>query len=281
MQKMITITDSQNTVITAIELNRSSMNLSFLERVSGAQLVHRPDITYIATGLDDASMNIVCRTRSSENDIKNLIADIIAYFKLDELPFSWAVGPMSEPKNIGKHLLAQGLMADHDDLAMVLNLDHFEDPGFSDLVIERCLTPQEITDFGYVMRMVDDATSNHQLWSQLTHADWAEADPLALFVGYYDGRPVTCGMMFMQGGVAGIHGVTTVQEERGKGYATELVNHMLTMAQNLGYKLAVAYVVTNSAMFYQKSGFAAYCAFQMYSMNWQREQYEFGRKYKR
>lgn len=275
---MIKLNDSQNSILTALELNRSAFYLSFYERVPGAQLVHRPDITYVATGLDDASMNIICRTRSTDDEIKLLISDVIAYFKLDEVPFSWTVGPLSEPKNIGKYVLSQGLFADHDELGMVYNLEHYEHPGFSELDIKRCLTPQEITDFGYVIRMNNDTLAYHQLWSQLTHAEWVNSDPLKLYVGYKDGHPTTCGMLFTHGGIAGIYMVSTLTEERGKGYATELVRYLLANAQQLGYKVATAYTITSSAMFYQKIGFMAYCAFQIYSMNWHREHYEFGRK---
>ena len=127
MQKTIRITDAPSKMIAAIELNVCAYLVAFIGKISGSQLVHRPEITYITSGIHDARLNYVCRTKASDDSVKGVVVAIVAYFKQDETPFMWLIGPTTQPKNLDKVLLKQELVLEEDLIGMTLDLIHYED----------------------------------------------------------------------------------------------------------------------------------------------------------
>jgi GNAT superfamily N-acetyltransferase len=56
---------------------------------------------------------------------------------------------------------------------------------------------------------------------------------LTIFLGRLDGRPAAAAMAFVEAGVVGVYGVTTVPSARGRGLATALTGHAVAVAPRL------------------------------------------------
>ncbi len=272
MQKFLRITDPESAQITALELNQCTFMLAFLEKLPASQVVNRPDITYATSGIQDTSVNYVCRTRATPETIKDLVADVHVYFRQDEMPFAWWVGPSSQPKNLGAMLTKQGMILEDDEIGMILDLDRHEDESVESdgLEIQRCLNAELMRDFGYVHQSMSDSTAQSELWARMVQAPLSEQEPLEFYVGYANGEPVTTGILFLRGGVAGLYYIATVPEERGKGYGSAMVKFLLSRSQGLGYHVAVLCAPSMSVNFYKNLGFRPLCMFQVYTMQWDR-----------
>ena len=67
-------------------------------------------------------------------------------------------------------------------------------------------------------------------------------DPLwSLYLGSFQGKPVSTPALFLGAGVAGIHGVTTLPDYRGNGIATAMTYPPLLAAREQGYRMGVLF----------------------------------------
>ena len=84
-------------------------------------------------------------------------------------------------------------------------------------------------------------------------------DPLwHLYLGNIDGTPVATSELFLGGGVAGIHGVTTVPEFRGRGIGTAMTLSPIIDARRRGYAIGVLFSSEMAVGIYRRLGFQEY-----------------------
>ena len=73
-----------------------------------------------------------------------------------------------------------------------------------------------------------------------------------------DGTPVATSELFLGGGVAGIHGVTTVPEFRGRGIRTAMTLSPIIDALRRGYAIGVLFSSEMAVGIYRRLGFQEY-----------------------
>ena len=84
-------------------------------------------------------------------------------------------------------------------------------------------------------------------------------DPLwHLYLGNIGGTPVATSELFLGGGVAGIHGVTTVPEFRGRGIRTAMTLSPIIDARRRGYAIGVLFSSEMAVGIYRRLGFQEY-----------------------
>jgi len=81
---------------------------------------------------------------------------------------------------------------------------------------------------------------------------------LCLYLGGFQGKPVSTPALFLGAGVAGIHGVTTLPDYRGKGIATAMTYPPLLAAREQGYRMGVLFSSEMAIDIYRKIGFQEY-----------------------
>lgn len=95
--------------------------------------------------------------------------------------------------------------------------------------------------------------------SRAERARYARSAAGAAFVVQFDGdRPVACGSLAMEGNFAGIFGMVTDAEFRGRGLATAIVDKLLNDARAVGAETAYLQVEAENAparRTYSKFGF--------------------------
>ncbi len=79
-----------------------------------------------------------------------------------------------------------------------------------------------------------------------------------LYLGNIDGTPVGTSSLFLDQGVAGIHGVTTVPEFRGRGIGTTMTLSPLIDARGKGYAIGDLFSSEMAFGIYRKLGFQGY-----------------------
>ena len=79
-----------------------------------------------------------------------------------------------------------------------------------------------------------------------------------------DGKPVCTSFMFLDSGVAGIYGVATLPDERGKGLGAHVTAEPLRLAHKLGYKIGVLQSSEAGYPVYKRLGFTDFGEIPLY-----------------
>ena len=98
----------------------------------------------------------------------------------------------------------------------------------------------------------------------LSFAVGAPGTGLHCWLAYIDGKPVSKVLLHLDSGVAGIHGVATKPEFRGKGIARGLVLLALHHARQAGYRVSMLHSSSMARSLYEKMGYREACEFRVY-----------------
>src|SRR3712207_5371721 len=102
------------TIATAIEANLNASLLSFAH-LPGAVLHEEPDPVGVDSGPPPAGLNAVVAARFAPDDAGARIEAVLAHFRRRSRPVTWHVGPSTDPADLGRFLLAHGLVHGEDE----------------------------------------------------------------------------------------------------------------------------------------------------------------------
>ena len=232
------------------------------------QVIEDPDLTIVSSPVASDSFNCVLRTHfDAPKNIKQRIYDVKEFFVARSVPFAWWVGPLDEPNNLGECLAEQGLIFDEHLIGMFMPLSEYQSTLSSNLVVRRVLDDGDLRLFDRVhvlSGLFQDAYEKR--FKNIPPKLYQEGSPFELYVGIVDGTVAATGMLALQDGVAGIYYIATIPEQRRKGYATAMMNALLSRAQDHGYKYALLQASEMGKNIYRKLGFKDVCTFNIYSL---------------
>jgi GNAT superfamily N-acetyltransferase len=126
-------------------------------------------------------------------------------------------------------------------------------PGF---VITSVQSEADLQDFKRVLVTAYEMPAKMaDGWVQAALALGIERTPWQMLVGRLDGEAVATNMLFVGGGVAGIFGVATVPEARGKGIGAAISLAPLLQARALGVRYAALFATEMAIRVYERIGF--------------------------
>ena len=244
--------------VRAIEENFWSLWSRFGEG-PGCHLHLDRGIVWFDTPLSGVPYNGVLKTDCSE-DIESAMDLVFEHYRQRKVPFWWLVHPSAEPQNLAVLLEARGL-------TLVETL-----PG---MTLELCKLPQlsEVPGSVQVVEIVTDSDLRDaqemiaQRWDvaledQPTHFELSRSfkvgQPGSSFRGWIakmDGIAVSKALLNIDDGVAGIHGVMTKPEARGRGLARFLTLLALHAGKDSGCDLAMLHSSTVARTLYDSLGF--------------------------
>jgi len=250
----------------------SAMEENFVAHVSwlpsqlpGARVVRSPELVLVDSGFESDTFNVICRARFVV-DAAHGIKNALECFR-DRRPFSWWVGPLDEPAQLGAALQRAGLVEAGSELGMIGDLSHVSSgAGPDELQIRRVMTPPDVANYAAVVAANWDPIDEVVLRYYATAADAIVAgeSPLRLYVGYVDGRAVAAGEVCMAGGVAGLYGVATLANWRRRGYGLAVTAHALNLAAREGAHVGVLQASNDGRPVYARLGFRPHGQYSEY-----------------
>lgn len=178
------------------------------------------------------------------------LAHSVDFYRQHDLPCLFRMTPFSQPHNLDTELAAAGFSAHQDTRVMAVALS----------LIERTVSSAAQTVRAEQFAAV--FSELHGLDSAKSEAErerYARAADRSVFVVQWDGdTPIACGSVAMEGKLAGIFGMVTAIEHRGRGVASAIVAKLLHDARAAGAETAYLQVEADNAparRAYSKIGF--------------------------
>ena len=218
-----------------------------------------------------APFNCVHLARFTPENVHMKIDETVEYFKSRKLPMQWSIGPSTRPIDLGEHLQARGFTKVSDTPCMAVELESMNEdfpkpPGF---------TIKPVKDVETLKDWIKAATegfglkksSSELMFDIESELSFGEHLPRRSYVGYLNGRPVSCSLLLMTSGVAGLFCVATIPEVRRIGIGALISLVPLKGARERGYKVGVVHSSQMGYGVYRRLGFQDYCRIGMYQLS--------------
>lgn len=165
------------------------------------------------------------------------------------------INDFSEPSDLIEKLLLNGFVEADHLYGMSLELEkrnHIVQEKNENFVIKKVTNEVDLKDW---IKVVCETFHIQSYQKPFTAANLTSMPLFHHFVGYESGVPVAAITALFAEGVVGIYWVATVEEARGKGYASQLLEVVHRQALEAGYKIATLQSSEMAKPLYEKFGY--------------------------
>lgn len=225
---------------TANEANLCAF-LALQEGMTGAEVRHRADITWVANATPFFWFNMISGLRLAGGEVEPFVREVTAtHRRLGTEVMLW-LSPSSTPSALPERLEAAGVTRAGETPAMEADLDAVVGPAVpANVEIERVADHETLQQFvntlleGYEMNAFRDE------WFEFyARAGLGPEAPVQSFQARLDGAPVSVATVYMAGGVAGIYAVATVPSARRRGIGAMVTKRALDEARDRGCRTGI------------------------------------------
>jgi hypothetical protein len=203
------------------------VHATFPSRGKSNAVVHETArLTWIDSGLETDTFNLVLGSRLDPGDVQPALAGVSAHFASVRRPFSWWVSPGDQPSDLEARLASGGLVAEEWGLAMACPIaDIRQSPAGPALAIERV---RDAASLGELARVnAENWTPPDPLiecyYGRAAESLLSENSPLRFFLGRRDGAAVAAVELAVAGPALGVYSLTTRPAHRGQGIGGSLL----------------------------------------------------------
>jgi ribosomal protein S18 acetylase RimI-like enzyme len=259
---------SRDIAIKALEENLWGL-WSYFGRGPGCALHDEYGALWFETPIPTLPYNGVLRFRVKDN-VDRLIDRICKHYRKRNVPFFWVVHPSTVPSDLSEGLKKRALKEEDTASGMVANLSDLPE------------SPPLPT--GFEIREVDDeiaASYFYELIAWRWHIPpeaqphlraqnvvWQVGAPSSIvrcWLAWHEGTPVAKAALRIAGGAAGLYGVATKPEARGRGLARALTLEVFRAAREAGQRLGVLHSTPMAKSLYAKIGFKDVAPFRLFA----------------
>ncbi len=203
--------------------------------------------------------NSVIRFQTPADQIETAVDHIIDSYASREVPITWIVHPSSPPglpavlqqRDFALAETVEGMWADLSELPPPDRLPS----GWEIRAASPGAEVNALLDL--VSWRWDVAAADRPLMRKFLQAFevGARGSPIQCWAAWQDGQPMAKALLNLDDGVAGIYGVSTRPEARGRGLARLLTLTALHFARDQGYEMGVLHSSPMAISLYTKIGF--------------------------
>ena len=198
---------------------------------------------------------------------KKLATKVLAYYKQNNQPMAWWIGPSSASTLSHTYLEQAGFTQDEDSIGMSCDLTLTPNlTPTTPLTIRTCETLSDFIDFAEVLSSVFDPQDPqvNVFYKKMAKIPSNQRQDMILFVGYEKEIPVATSCLFLEE-VAGIYDIATKPEKRNLGYGSALLSHAFLEAKKRGYLQSILQASKDGLNLYKRYGFKEICSFSTWS----------------
>jgi len=234
----------------------------------------RPDMLRTFSGLPHRFFNAIFRARlvadgASEAQTEDALAQVLDTLFQTGLPFTWWVGPLTRPTDLGRRLEAHGLALDDYEVGMAVDLQTLpeeRETAPDGLSITRVADPAALEDYLSVFRVGFEMNDFMVVFFReaFLRGGLGPGAVMRHYLARQDGKPVGCSALLLYNGIAGIYNVATLPEVRRQGIARAMTLFPLYEALAAGYETVVLQASLMGFSVYERLGFKEYCRLYAY-----------------
>lgn len=244
-------------ILSSLEANLFFHMTHLIRYVPDAEYLGRNPLSWVTSPVQDNTFNYALHSPYlKEEETDEWIDQTIAHFQVKNVPFAWWVAPSDRPKNLKEKLQARNfrLSEFHQGMFAYVKLPATLSQS---LKIERILASDRLSDFCLISEQLGLSKDLYpRIWKQIPPCLYQKGSSVEIYVGYRNGVPVTTGLLVFYARIAGIYWIATTPSERGKGYASAILSHLLQRAHEEKYQIAALLASPIGKKLYQKFGFA-------------------------
>ena len=197
----------------------------------------------------------------------SVIEEVLGYFKDRRIPFLWWSLPGRDSSDLGRDLVSKGLEPEGDTPGMALDLrqPRTPPPAPKELRITTVVNSADLERFGRTLNE-GDFQAPPEIAKEIPGLFPLEReDPrMKLFLGCVEGRPVATSLRFLEAGVVGIYGVSTIPDARHQGIGAAMTYAACEEGRRAGFRDAVLVATAMGAPVYRRLGFEDCCQIGSY-----------------
>ncbi len=248
---------SLRALIRANEENEIAMT-PFSHKWKNVEVYRGRDISWCITNIACPMCNAAFHAHLTPENTDATIEKFLAQGTKRNVPLQWYIGREVQATNLPKRLEAHGFTTYGDSAAMALDL-------------REMAQDVPLPDGLEIKAVENDADIKH--WSHVVcggfgappHAEpemfkWFKTDkdlgqPVKMYLGWLEGKPVAASNYYLAAGVVGIYCVATLPEARNKGIGYAITQAPLQDGKKMGYRIATLQASKMGAPIYRKMGF--------------------------
>ncbi len=250
----------------AVEANHCAFFVRIGRPPGGESRTHLGTTRY-ESGVRHPVFNGVLSSGSAGGTSPQAILDVLTHFKARGLPFTWWSLPSRDSDDLGRALVASGLVLEGEMPGMALDLrtSGRPPPAPAGLEITALEDPPNLEVYCRTLNAGDFQAPEEiaRAIPRLLAPDPGDGR-FRFFLGSLDGRPVATSLLFREAGVAGIYGVATVPEARRRGIGAAMTLAAVDAGRREGFPHAVLVATAMGAPVYRRLGFEEVCRIGAY-----------------
>lgn len=256
-------------ILAAMEENLAAHVAYVQVRTAGMHVEDSPELLLVDSGLASDTFNKILRARLARERTAQRIHEAVEHFRSRQLPFTWWCGPLSAPAELPGLLAHAGLRAAETELGMAAcAADLPARIGLpAGLEIRRVIHEESLAHFAAINAANWDPPDPAvgEFFHRAAPLVLDAACPMRLYVGYHEGEPAAAAELFLGGGAAGIHMVSTRRDFRRRGIGFAMTWHCAQQGVEEGMDTVVLQASEDGAPVYARLGFDAVCEFTEYA----------------
>jgi GNAT superfamily N-acetyltransferase len=254
-------------IIKAIEENTAEFLLA-MGRAGGGEEYADDQIHWIIGDAPVAYHNAVVKADIAPSKVDALITETIVQFRLKNVSGSWHVSPLSQPSDLGKHLLAHGFKDGGTEIGMAIDLHSMTEnlPLGENIRFEMVRTEADLKVWEDTLAQGFGEGEIEARWTGAMYRKlgYGEGSAWRHFLAYVNDTPVATTSLFLGSEVAGIYFVFTVPQARRRSIGAGITLAALQTARKLGYQMGVLGSSPMGYSVYRTLGFKEFCRLEVY-----------------
>ncbi len=205
-----------------------------------------------------------------DNELSNEIIRIIHLFKSTGSPFFWITGPGTKPDHTSPVLIDNGLVDAGTTYGLIIKLPATRDrvTGNRNFIIKEVADIHDLNVWIERVKGMFHFSGNqpHILTEILKKKVFLEKK-FRLFLGLVDNETVSTGALHYGKSTAGCYWISTLNPLRRKGFATDMMRHLMVTAGNSGFPYLSLQSNRDAYGLYKKLGFTHCCDFRFHLLS--------------
>lgn len=235
--------------------------IDFYQTMAVEQL-YLPNLNVFVTGVDSSSLNVVIDTNSGNKITSETVRSIIAFFKSNNVPWTWFVTNPAAGRVIASH----GFSLSYTAAGMYLNLTNFLPTAKTDLIIKE--QKDDLRDWIESVQEGFPSEDNGEAYRELNANLLTRREvKFRHFTAYYSGESVASATLFFSKNYVMLHNLATKTKFRQMGIGSSLTLHLLSEAKKYGYQHCFLDSSDVGLSMYRKLGFKVYSVTSEYEIS--------------